>query len=1297
MKKSINQIASIICVMFFSLALQAQNTGVFQTYAVLDVDGTGNQFLAGGLNPDGGTSYNGTDFGNVTTLVLNGGEVKTFKNGGGDVFGAEISYNVHLASDATESFSTINLPFNADLGGGNQRWQEAGAGVDLLSGLPSGTYHLEVFWRSPTSEGDRFDSDPGNNNYTATFTVANAPSGASADIVLTPSSSSVIQCDEFTVLVSVVSVDTYNTVEARLNFDPNELQIVEVTAPDGSNVLTGNPLFDQAGGPATEDNSTGLVAYTAGATTDITGDSDFMRITFEVIGNGGTTSITPITTGFPRSRVVISEFVDGIAVATDILTDAPAIDLTLNPDLELPTFDCVTAPSVTTDAGACSYTVQGTEFDPTTVDDNCGIATIENDFNNTASLANAVLTDGQIVTWTITDSNNNSDQCSFTVTVVDNEVPVISCVSDFTIALDENGQATINQDGSVDLANSENDFSPNQGENNWEYGTYPFNNFAAFTLLTYDAGDNRYEGTGSFETPFITATNGHPNVDNNELAVRRWTSNFAGTVTLSGEFQDVDLGGGDGVNVRIYQNGIEIYQYLDVPGSVITYSQSATVSVGDEIDFVVDAKFNADNDNTRFTANISAGGVSATDNCGVQGITASDASFDCTEVGANTITFTATDPTGNSAVCTATITVVDNIAPSITCNAAISVNNDTGICGAVVTYTNSSTDNCTGETIAQTAGLPSGATFPAGTTTNTFVVTDASGNTATCSFDVTVADTEAPVADVASLPNATGECSATVAAPAATDNCEGAITATTTDPLIYNDQGTFTVTWTYDDGNGNTSSQTQTVIVDDVTAPVADVASLTNATGECSATVTAPTATDNCEGSITATTTDPLTYTDQGTFTVTWTYDDGNGNTSSQTQTVIVDDVTAPVADVASLPNATGECSATVTAPTATDNCEGAITATTTDPLIYTDQGTFTVTWTYDDGNGNTSSQTQTVIVDDVTAPVADVASLPNETGECSATVTAPTATDNCEGAITATTTDPLIYNDQGTFTVTWTYDDGNGNTSSQTQTVIVDDVTAPAITCAANDSRTVNQINDTYLASGGEFDATATDNCLGVVTISHDAGVILTPQVGPNSTSLDGWEFPVGTTTITFTATDVEGNASTCTVEVTVDNVEVSGTLTLNGACLPLDMTISLYEPGTPNPAPVLAGTFADITIDPSGDFSFDASGIVPGSYDVYIKVDRYLTEFVGNYTISNAATGITGSGFRPGDISDLSPDLIDGLDLSILIDAYNTIPADAAYDDRADLNCDNVVDALDLSLLIFFFLDNGDSPLSE
>ena len=83
----------------------------------------------------------------------------------------------------------------------------------------------------------------------------------------------------------------------------------------------------------------------------------------------------------------------------------------------------------------------------------------------------------------------------------------------------------------------------------------------------------------------------------------------------------------------------------------------------------------------------------------------------------------------------------------ITCPEDIEVDNDPGVCGAVVTYTIDDDANCPNSVITQTAGIASGEVFPVGTTTNTFVITNGS-NTATCSFDVTVEDTEAPVVNL---------------------------------------------------------------------------------------------------------------------------------------------------------------------------------------------------------------------------------------------------------------------------------------------------------------------------------------------------------------------------------------------------------------------------------------------------------------------------------------------------------------------------------------------------------------------
>jgi hypothetical protein len=108
--------------------------------------------------------------------------------------------------------------------------------------------------------------------------------------------------------------------------------------------------------------------------------------------------------------------------------------------------------------------------------------------------------------------------------------------------------------------------------------------------------------------------------------------------------------------------------------------------------------------------------------------------------GTTTITWTATDGAGNHSSCAQMITVNDTQAPVISCNANITADFDPAVNGAVVTYTAPvGTDNCSGATTTQTAGLASGATFPLRTTTNTFSVTDAAGHTTSCSFKVTVA------------------------------------------------------------------------------------------------------------------------------------------------------------------------------------------------------------------------------------------------------------------------------------------------------------------------------------------------------------------------------------------------------------------------------------------------------------------------------------------------------------------------------------------------------------------------------
>jgi hypothetical protein len=163
--------------------------------------------------------------------------------------------------------------------------------------------------------------------------------------------------------------------------------------------------------------------------------------------------------------------------------------------------------------------------------------------------------------------------------------------------------------------------------------------------------------------------------------------------------------------------------------------------------------------------------------------------------------------------------VLEKVAPPPVCPNDIVVNSDLGECGIVVDFNVSAHYLAT---IDQTEGIASGLLFPVGVTSQTFEI-DLNGNITMCAFSVTVVDVEPPVPVVDPLLDVVEDCEATLIAPTATDNCAGEVTGTTTDPLVYTEQGTSTVTWTYDDGHGNVVTQVQTIVVNDLTPPVIDV------------------------------------------------------------------------------------------------------------------------------------------------------------------------------------------------------------------------------------------------------------------------------------------------------------------------------------------------------------------------------------------------------------------------------------------------------------------------------------------
>ena len=94
--------------------------------------------------------------------------------------------------------------------------------------------------------------------------------------------------------------------------------------------------------------------------------------------------------------------------------------------------------------------------------------------------------------------------------------------------------------------------------------------------------------------------------------------------------------------------------------------------------------------------------------------------------------------------CIFNVTINDTEPPVITCPGNITMNNDPGECGAIVSFSVTATDNCSAN-VSIDVQPASGSFFPVGVTTVTATATDDAGNTSTCSFTVTVNDVEPPV------------------------------------------------------------------------------------------------------------------------------------------------------------------------------------------------------------------------------------------------------------------------------------------------------------------------------------------------------------------------------------------------------------------------------------------------------------------------------------------------------------------------------------------------------------------------
>src|SRR5204862_2664515 len=134
---------------------------------------------------------------------------------------------------------------------------------------------------------------------------------------------------------------------------------------------------------------------------------------------------------------------------------------------------------------------------------------------------------------------------------------------------------------------------------------------------------------------------------------------------------------------------------------------------------------------------------------------------------------TARDSSGNVSTCTFTVTVNDTPPLHVALPTYLTVNTAPGVCVSNVTFAVSATDNCTVASISSSPA--SGFAFPLGTTTVTSTARDSSGNASTCTFTVTVNDTQPPPITCPAnrtVNAAPGVCTSNVTFSVnATDNC----------------------------------------------------------------------------------------------------------------------------------------------------------------------------------------------------------------------------------------------------------------------------------------------------------------------------------------------------------------------------------------------------------------------------------------------------------------------------------------------------------------------------------------------
>ncbi len=519
-------------------------------------------------------------------------------------------------------------------------------------------------------------------------------------------------------------------------------------------------------------------------------------------------------------------------------------------------------------------------------------------------------------------------------------------------------------------------------------------------------------------------------------------------------------------------------------------------------------------------------------------------SFNCSNLGANTVTLTVTNNNASSVTCTSTVTVEDNEIPIANCQNQ-TVDLDASGMATISTgdIDNGSSDNCT---LTLSLDITSFTCADVGTNTVMLTVEDPAGNTDDCTATVTVNDNENPDAqcqDHTLVLDGSGAATLTTGDVnnGSSDNC--AINSISLSKTAFNctDVGTNTVTLTVEDVNSNTSTCTATITVEDnqiptITCPSNIVVCAEDGSG-APVSYSSVVGSDNCTfsiaqtdgGSLTSGSTFPVGTTNQE-----WTITDASTNQASCSFTITVD--AKPVADFSFSPACEGETTfftdlstidpSSSIATWQWDMNDGSSLIGLVDPAhVFADTGSYDVELVVTSSEGCTDTSTQAVHVGPVPSASFTVANA-------------------CEGNPTAFTNTSTI--DAGTLSYAWDFGDTNTSADENpSHTYAVDGTYTVTLTVTSD-----NGCEDVTTASVEVLDSptalfTASTVCDGSTTtftnLSTGGGTLTYAwDFGDSNSSTDANPTHMyasdGSYAVTLTVTNDDGCIDVHTANVTVN-----------------------------------------------------------------------------------------------------------------------------------------------------------------